>query len=86
MPIVVRRHEVIVATALDEDLVVAATSMPRDYHDVLRASVALELLDAHRTVVRQLTALGAQLVEAPPARLGPALVAAYVRLKSLARV
>jgi uncharacterized protein (DUF58 family) len=86
VPIVVRRHEVIVATALDEDLVVAATSMPRDYHDVLRASVALELLDAHRTVVRQLTALGAQLVEAPPARLGPALVAAYVRLKSLARV
>jgi uncharacterized protein (DUF58 family) len=86
VPIVVRRHELLVATALDEDLVRAATSMPRDYHDVLRASVALELLDAHRGVVRQATALGAQVVEAAPAQLGPALVTAYVRLKSLARV
>ncbi|HUD69517.1 MAG TPA: DUF58 domain-containing protein [Acidimicrobiales bacterium] len=86
VPIVARRHEVIVATALDEDLVRAATSMPEDYHDVLRASVALELLDAHRTAVRQATSLGAQVVEASPAQLGPALVTAYVRLKSLARV
>ena len=86
IPILVRRHEVIVATAIDEDLADAATSMPGDYHDVLRASVALSLLDAHRTAVRRATALGAQLVEASPAQLGPALVAAYVRLKSLARV
>jgi hypothetical protein len=60
--------------------------MPIDYHDVLRASLALALLESHRTAVRRATALGAQLVEASPAQLGPALVAAYVRLKSLARV
>ena len=86
VPILVRRHEVLVATSLDEDLAHAAASTPADYHDVLRASVALGLLDSHHEVVRTATALGAQVVEASPAQLGPALVAAYVRLKSLARV
>ena len=86
VPILVRRHEVLVASSLDVDLAASATATPSDYHDVLRSSVALELLEAHRSVVRRAVALGAQVVEAAPATLGPALVTAYVRLKSLARV
>ncbi len=86
IPILVRRHEVLLVRCVDEDLARVAVAAPRDYDDVLRAAVALGLLDAHRDVVRHATALGAQVVEAPPPVLGTACAAAYVRLKALARV
>jgi uncharacterized protein (DUF58 family) len=85
LPVLERRHVVLVASSLDEDLAAMATASPRGYGDVTRSAAALALLDEHREVVRRLTALGAQVVVAAPHGLGTACVAAYARLKSRAR-
>lgn len=85
LPVLERRHVVLVASSLDEELAAMATASPRGYADVARAAAALALLDEHREVVRRLTVLGAQVVVAAPHRLGTACVTAYGRLKALAR-
>jgi uncharacterized protein (DUF58 family) len=85
LPVLVRRHEVLVAASRDEALASLAVASPSAYVDVARAAAALRLLDEHREVVRQLTVLGAQVVVAPPAQLGVACAAAYARVKALAR-
>ncbi|HEV3213149.1 MAG TPA: DUF58 domain-containing protein [Acidimicrobiales bacterium] len=86
LPVLERRHEVLVASSLDEELAAMAVAPPREYADVARAAAALRLLDEHRAVVRRLAALRAQVVVAAPHQLGTACVTAYARLKSLARV
>jgi uncharacterized protein (DUF58 family) len=85
LPVLVRRHEVLVAATRDEALAAMAIASPTGYTDVARAAAALRLLDEHREVVRQLTVLGAEVVVAEPDRLGIACASAYARVKSLAR-
>ena len=55
-------------------------------YDVYRASVALDLLEERRRVLRMLRALGAVVVDEEPEQFGPACVAGYVRLKQRARL
>jgi uncharacterized protein (DUF58 family) len=85
LPVLEQRHAVLVATARDDDLVTLAHRRPRGYDDVARAAAALRLLAEHREVVRRARLLGAEVVVAPPSRLGAAGVAAYRRLKARAR-
>ncbi len=80
-----RRHAIMVVTCADPDLARAVDRDPRVETDVLRAAVALDLLSAKNRVAHLLTAMGVVVVEAPPARLGPACVRAYFTLKSRAR-
>jgi len=86
VPVLARRHAVIVASAADPDLASMVRTPPTAPLDVYAASVAVEVLAARDRVTRELTRAGAQVLEAPPDRLGAACVAAYLRLKSRARV
>jgi uncharacterized protein (DUF58 family) len=84
--VLARRHAVMIATCRDEDLARAATADPRDVTDVLRAAVALDLLQAKEAVTVRLRAMGVTVVEAPPEDLGRACVRAYHRMKRRARL
>ena len=86
MPVLARRHAVLVASCTDPDLEAVTSRPPVDVVEVMRASVAAELLASRRRVVSLLQALGAVVVEAPPEALGPACVGAYLRLKQRARL
>ena len=86
VPVVARRHFVGVCSAVDTDLDAAVTSPPATPVDVYRAAVAVELLEARAVVVRRLRAVGAEVIEARPERLGAACVDAYLRGKARARL
>jgi uncharacterized protein (DUF58 family) len=86
VPVLRRRHAVIVASVRDPDLDDAVRRAPDGTHDVYASVVAHDVLDARRRVVARLRHLGADVVEAPPAMLGEACVRSYLRLKSRARL
>lgn len=85
-PVLARHHAVVAATCRDPDLAAAVDAAPEGRFDVLRASVAVDVLAGRARAVRLLRRLGAVVVEADPGRLGPACVDAYVRLKRQARL
>ena len=86
IPVVARRHAVVVASVQDPDLSAAVATEPRVPHDVYAAAVALDVLEARRRAVVRLQHAGAQVVEAPPGVLGEACVRAYLSLKARARL
>jgi uncharacterized protein (DUF58 family) len=86
VPVLARRHAVIVAGASDPDLDALVRTPPTMPMDAYTASVAVEVLAARAAVARKLSAAGAVVVEAPPAGLGQACVLAYLRMKSRARL
>jgi uncharacterized protein (DUF58 family) len=86
VPILVRRHAVVVASVTDPDLQRAVAQKPAATRDVYGAAVAIDVLDARTRVAARLRGMGAVVIEAPPARLGEACVAAYLRLKARARL
>ncbi|MEO6627771.1 MAG: DUF58 domain-containing protein, partial [Aquihabitans sp.] len=86
VPVLVRRHAVIIAGASDPDLVGAVTTRPASMRDLHRATVASDLL-AERDVVRaKLQGAGAVVLDAPADHLPTRCVAAYLRLKATARI
>jgi uncharacterized protein (DUF58 family) len=86
VPVLLRRNAVIVAGATDTDLTDAVTTDPKSPLDVYRATAALDLLDARARVAARLRRAGADVVEAPPHRLGAACTTAYLRAKELSRL
>jgi uncharacterized protein (DUF58 family) len=86
VPILARRHHVVVASASDPELHGLLAAEPRAPLDVQRAVVAAEMLAARGRAAASLRASGAVVVEAPPARLGAACVQAYLRAKARARL
>ena len=86
VPVLVRRHAVIVVGTVDPDLVAAVTVAPVDPVDRHRAVVAADLLAERDEVRTRLSAAGAVVVDAPVDRLPSACVAAYLRLKAVARI
>jgi uncharacterized protein (DUF58 family) len=86
VPVLSRRHAVVVASVRDPDLDAAVSTAPSVPHDVYAAAVAIDVLDARRHVVARLRHAGAEVVEAPPALLGEACVRAYLQLKARARL
>lgn len=86
VPVLTRRHAVIVASVRDPDLEAALRRAPAAPHDVYASAVALDVLDERRRVATQLEHAGARVVEAAPAALGEACVRAYLRLKARARL
>jgi uncharacterized protein (DUF58 family) len=84
VPVLRRRHAVIVATARDPDVARAATTMPETPFEVYAAVVAGGL-DAERArAVAALRHAGAVVVEAVAKDLGVACADAYLRLKARA--
>ena len=86
VPVLARRHAVVVASVRDPDLDAPLTRMPETPRDVYAGAVALDVLDGRAQVMKRLRHLGATVVEASPALLGEACVRAYLRLKSRARL
>jgi uncharacterized protein (DUF58 family) len=86
VPVLARRHAVIVVSVLDPDLDDALARRPTAPRDVYETAVAVDVLEARRRVVARLQHAGAEIVEATPAMLGEACVRAYLRLKSRARL
>jgi uncharacterized protein (DUF58 family) len=86
VPILTRRHAVIVASVRDPDLDRARRRAPTNTHDVYAAAVAIDVLDERQRVANRLEHAGARVVEAPAAVLGEACVRAYLRLKARARL
>jgi uncharacterized protein (DUF58 family) len=87
MPVLARRHAVVVASVADPDLEHAVRTPPVHTADVYTAAVALDVLAARARVAAQLRRSGAQdVIEAPPDRLAGACVGAYLRAKARARL
>jgi uncharacterized protein (DUF58 family) len=86
VPVLARRHAVVVASVRDPDLDTALGTAPHTPRDVYAAAVALDVLDGRARVIKRLRHLGATVIEAPPALLGEACVRAYLQLKSRARL
>ena len=87
MPVLARRHAVVVASVADPDLELAVHRPPVQPADVYTAVVALDVLDARARVAARLRRSGAQdVVEAPPDRLAAVCVGAYLRAKARARL
>jgi len=86
MPVIARRHAVLVASVADPDLETIVSGPPATERDVAAMSVALDVLEARRRVAAQLRHAGAGVIEASPDRLGSAAVDAYLKAKSRARL
>jgi uncharacterized protein (DUF58 family) len=86
VPILARRHVIIVATCRDPDLEEAITAAPDEVSDVLRTTVSLDLLAARRRNFALLRSMGVVVVEAGPRALGSACVNAYARIKLAGRL
>jgi uncharacterized protein (DUF58 family) len=86
VPVLARRHAVIVASVRDPDLDGALTREPTTTRDVYASAVAVDVLDERRRIATRLEHAGARVVEAPAATLGEACVRAYLRLKARARL
>jgi uncharacterized protein (DUF58 family) len=86
LPIVARRHHVVVASAVDPDLDALLAGEPETALDVHRAVAATQMLEARRHAAAAIRAARATVVEAEPRRLGAACVQAYLRAKARARL
>jgi uncharacterized protein (DUF58 family) len=86
VPVIAKRHVVMIATTKDPDLDALMSKAPATERDVYGMSVALDVLNARRAVAAQLRGAGAEVIEADPARLGSACVAAYLRAKARAKL
>ena len=86
VPVLARRHAVVVASVTDPDLRDAMVREPASTRDVYGTAIALDVLEARTQVAARLRGAGAVVLEAPPGRLGEACVGAYLRLKARARL
>jgi uncharacterized protein (DUF58 family) len=86
VPVLTRRHALIVASVRDPDLDAALRREPSVVHDVYASAVAIEVLSERQRVAARLEHAGARVVEAPAGALGEACVRAYLRLKARARL
>jgi uncharacterized protein (DUF58 family) len=76
-----KRHLVLFVIFRDEELEAIARREPVDPEAVSRAVTAETLLRERDLVIAKLVRMGAHIVDAPAASIGPALLAAYVDLK-----
>jgi uncharacterized protein (DUF58 family) len=86
VPVLARRHAVVVASCSDPDLDALVRTEPADTADVYATAAALDLLDERAAVGARLRRAGADVVEAKPSALGAACVQVYLRAKARARL
>jgi uncharacterized protein (DUF58 family) len=84
VPVLSRRHAVVVASPSDPALAALADDAGSDPLTVARATVAGDVLRARARAAAQVRAAGARVLEAPPDRLPAVLVSAYLRAKARA--
>jgi uncharacterized protein (DUF58 family) len=76
-----RTHLVLFVVFRDEELEALVAKAPVEPDDVSRAVIAERLLRQREGVANRLKRLGAQIVDAPPGGLGPALLNGYLDVK-----
>ena len=86
VPVLARRHEVVVAGVFDPDLDAALRTRPERELDVYRAAAALDVLAARERAAARVRGAGARVLETAPAELAQACVSAYLRAKARARL
>lgn len=86
VPVLTRRHAVLIATATDPDLEHLVRTAPRDPADVYAAAAAVDLLDARARAAALLRRSGARVVEASPPSFPVACVRAYLTAKATLRL
>ncbi len=86
VPVLARRHEVIVAGVADPDLDALLRARPADELDVYRSAAALDVLAARERVAARVRSAGARVLETAPGQLGRACVDAYLSAKARARL
>ncbi|MEA2213783.1 MAG: hypothetical protein QOF83_3731 [Solirubrobacteraceae bacterium] len=86
VPVLTRRHSVLVATVADPDLDALTHSPPQSEADVYAAAAALELLASRTEAAARLRRAGARVIEAPPDGLAAACVRGYLRAKARLRL
>lgn len=86
VPVLSRRHAVLVAGTDDPDLTRAVTAAPVGRRDLAEAGVAATILAERDQVRTRLSGAGAVVVDAPVDQLASRCVAAYLRLKATARI
>ncbi len=77
----VRRHLVLFVVFRDDELETLAAGEPHATEDVTRSVTAAALLRDRSVVIERLRRLGAHILEAPSAQIGPTLISAYLDLK-----
>ncbi len=86
VPVLVRRHVVVVGGSTDPDLTAAVDSPPSGDRAAYRAVVARDVLERRSHAAALLRGAGAEVLEASPDRLAAACVASYLRAKSRMRL
>ncbi|MFL5830230.1 MAG: DUF58 domain-containing protein [Solirubrobacteraceae bacterium] len=86
MPVLARRHAVLIASVSDPDLDHLVRTAPTAATDVYAMAAALDLLDARARAVARLRRTGAQVVEAAPGSFSVACVQAYLTAKARLRL
>lgn len=82
IPLLLRRHLVIVGSVRDPEVEAWATSMATDASSAYRKAAAVAALDERAAVARRLRSLGAVVVDEVPGRVAPALGDAYLDVKA----
>src|SRR5262249_13108391 len=86
LPVLARRHAVIVASATDPDVDALLGAAPPDARPALPMAAALALRAPRARAAAPPRASGAPFIVAPPPPLSPACVRAYPAAKSRARL
>jgi uncharacterized protein (DUF58 family) len=86
VPVLARRHVVLVASVRDPDLDEQLATEPATPRDVYGQAVALDVLASRARVAHGLERAGARVLEAPAAGLPAACVEAYLHAKARARL
>ena len=86
MPVLARRHVVVVASAADPDIDDLVRRPPVDTTDVYRASVALDVLGARDRTAARLRSVGVDVITARPDTLPTACIGTYLKAKARARL
>jgi uncharacterized protein (DUF58 family) len=86
VPLLARRHAVVIASVRDPVLTTMTRRPPAVAFDVYEASVAAAVLAARDRAATRLRGAGATVIEASPTALGRACVDAYLTLKAKARL
>jgi uncharacterized protein (DUF58 family) len=86
MPMLARRHAVVVASVSDPELERLASGTPEHIEDVYSEAAALSVLEARADAVAHIRRAGAETIQAPPRLLPERCVQAYLRAKARARL
>ncbi len=86
VPVLARRHAVLVASVTDPDITAIMTTPPGRILDVVTMSVALDVISSRERVIGRLRSQGVYVVDAAAESFADACVDGYLALKRRARV